>query len=319
MTVQELMIKVYEESGEPSDRCPYTDPNDLNSFSLATTGAIKLLRTLNTAVQRIANWRFRNNRIIRFRSLFGKQYVILPEPPTGTIADATDTTATLESLGSDTTGELNGWLIEITDGLGVGQTRLIVGTAIAGGLPVISIDTAWDTNPDATSTYKLRKNFFNFVPAATAGTYLEHHAALDPVNTLVDIIKIRDVSSGTDLDRSMKEEFFSGSLQSIGTPSSFKVFGNQIMFDSAIDERKVYEVFYVRQPTLLTVATQEPDIPVSFHEAVSLWAVHEIQRLNQGIDAAYATKRELEDLMEMLRLQGMSDGEFEQGSLLVYE
>lgn len=53
-------------------------------------------------------------------------------------------------LGSWTDDQWNGWFIRITKGTGLGQWRLISDSTSAG---VITIDTAWDINPDATSDY----------------------------------------------------------------------------------------------------------------------------------------------------------------------
>lgn len=318
MNTQEILTLAYQSAGEPTDLCPFTDPSDPTTFTLSTREAQDLLRIANMALRRIANWRFRSGRILRHRNLYSQMYFVAKGPVTGTVVSATDTTVRLEALGSDVEDELNGWLIEITDGTGAGQLRLIVDTTLAGAQPVAEVSEAWDTNPDATSEYALYKSFFKFVPAATPGTYLDYEIGLDPINTLVDVIRIRDIVDSTDLDRSQKEEFFSSSLTTKGTPTTFKVLGDRIAFDAAPDTRRTYEIFYVRNPAMLTTATQEPELPYMYHEAVILWMVHYIQRLNQGFEVAAQTAAELNNLMETLRLQSMSEHEFEQGSLLIY-
>lgn len=71
----------------------------------------------------------------------------------GTAQAATPTTITLRAALSAADNAFNGMMIRITGGTGVGQRRLIVG--FVGATDIATVNKAWDTNPDATSTYSI--------------------------------------------------------------------------------------------------------------------------------------------------------------------
>lgn len=317
MTTREIMELVYQEAGEPSDLCPYTDPGDYTTFDIALAGSVRLLRIVNMALRRVASWKLRSGRILRHKALEAREFFTIPDAPTGTVVSATDTTVTIPQLGSDADGELDGWVIEITDGLGSGQTRLIVGSTVAGGNIIASVVSAWDTNPDNTSTYSLYKShvFLRAVRTLTAHTW---DFLLDPATKLHDIVRIRDVVTGVDLLLPNHGDTFSASQAQSGVPTLYQRYGDQILFDAAISSRRTYEMLFMRQPTPLTAETQVPELMEIFHQPIILWAVHEIQRMNQAFGPAYATKRELEDMMEMIVQQGTYELTMEQTGIVAY-
>jgi hypothetical protein len=120
------------------------------------------------------------------------------------------------------------------------------------------------------------------------------------------------------MERTYKHDLMSGSLRQVGVPTTFLVFGNEIWFDAAGDEAASYEVLYLRNPRRMVAATDVPDIPQHYHDAVRLWLTHNLMRTDQDFDGAYAAKRELEDLMEMTRMQGDAAAEYEQSGITVY-
>lgn len=89
-------------------------------------------------------------------------------PETGTAqAGSTSTTIKLVSTANTTTDFYKGLYIETTGGTGSGQTRLI--TAYNGSTLVATVDQAWTTTPDATTTYTI--SVFN---AASIGQYVSN-------------------------------------------------------------------------------------------------------------------------------------------------
>lgn len=317
MTTQEIMELVFQESGEPSDLCPYTDPGDYTTFDITRAESVRLLRIVNMALRRIASWRLRSGRIVRYKALDGRTFVVFPDPPTGTVVSAGDTSLVIPQLGTDANDELNGWLVEITRGTGAGQVRLIVDSAVGGGNVTLENSVAWDTNPDDTSTFALYKGFASFLAARTL-TVDNWHILLNPVTELHDVVRIRDVQTNVDLVLSQYGETFSASQVQSGVPTEFQRYGDQIWFDVAIAERRVYELLYTKNPTALATATQSPCLPEIFHQAIILWAVHEIQRMNQAFGPAYTTKRELEDFMEIAVQQGASELSMETTGIVAY-
>ncbi len=75
---------------------------------------------------------------------------------TGTLtAVATANTCTLETTIDVALNELDGMIIAITAGTGVGQRRVIASNT-AGNSSTVTVEKAWVTQPDATSVYALR-------------------------------------------------------------------------------------------------------------------------------------------------------------------
>ena len=72
---------------------------------------------------------------------------------TGTAQAGTSTTITLKSSSSSTDDYFNGLYITITGGTGSGQVRII--TDYVGSTKVATVDSAWTTAPNSTSTYSI--------------------------------------------------------------------------------------------------------------------------------------------------------------------
>lgn len=317
MTTQEMIEQVYEDTGEDKRNVPYTDIDDPTTFSIATAGAIKVLRRLNQGLVRIANWKFRDGAVLRLRGLMTKAYAALGTPYAGDVVSATDTTITIPGLGSDYNGEFDGWIIEITAGLGIGETNRIISSVVSGANVVCNVSEEWTTNPDSTSDFELYKSFARFIKSS-AEADAAYQINVHPVTELADVIAIKDVEQGIELEKAYFNEKFAASEGEAGIPTQYWVYGNQIRFDVALNERRAYEILYVRQPAPLVAATDVPDIPEQYHEAIVLWAIHSFQRKAQDFEKGYSTKREVEDLMMMLRPQGQFENEFSAGGLVIY-
>lgn len=317
MTVQEIMTIAYQDAGEPSDVCPFTTPGDESTFSISSAGAVKLLRKLNMAIERIANWRFRSGRLLHLRGLQKRTLLTIQAPIALTVVSATASTVTCTATGL--TPPANGfasWIVSIDAGTGAGQTRLVLASAEAATL-VLTVTKDWDTNPDSTSTGTLYKNFYTMYSAPTA-FQAEFHMSADPIGGVMDIVKIREVELGIELEKGQKEELFSSSLRSASDPTQWMAFGNELWLDGAYSEKTTLEIIYQAHATAVTAAADVPCIPLQYHQAICLWLTHDVMRMNNDFDGAYATKRELEDLMDTVRLQGESDMDYEQGGLTVY-
>ena len=72
---------------------------------------------------------------------------------TGTAQAGTSTTITLKAASSSTNDFYNGLYITITGGTGSGQIRIV--EDYVGSTKVVTVDRAWTTTPDSTSTYSL--------------------------------------------------------------------------------------------------------------------------------------------------------------------
>jgi hypothetical protein len=318
MTTQEMLQEVFEALGEPTDLEINATPGDPATFNIALSGTQRLLRVLNQACVRIANWRYDDGRLLRFRSLYKTAYWQNPGPIDVTALTGSASGATFNGIGNDIDGEFNGWWLEVTSGTGQSQKRLIVDSAVALGTVSITVDHAWDTQVDATSVMRLRKTFADLVDPALVGAIYGYHVKLHPDVMVGDILRIRDLTDAVDLGRAYTGETYSSNMMNTGNPTEFSMFGNRIMFDAAIDAARSYEILYYKNPAALTSAMQIAEIPVAFHEAVCLYCLHRMQLRGQDYDGQYVVKQNLKDLMNDLRMTGAMTYEMDELSLVVW-
>lgn len=293
MTVSELVVEVFELLGEPSDLFPYT--TGTTTVDLSVLGTIKILSWINRAYKRIVNWKFPGGDQARFPVQYGEIY-FKTCVVSGTVASATSTTAVLDASAGSTTDEYNGWILKILTGTGAGQVRLVVDYDTGKNA---TIDHAWDVNPTGTSTYALYKRRYYFREPLAPD--VSENIPLSPVNKIAAIHKITDVSSASDLQQAGRIESFSDSMVTSGNPSSYLPLGDSIVFDVAPDETIWYRLEYSKIPDDLTSLTDKPLIPESFHEALLLYAQWIGLRRSQEWGGAYATKKDIEDIMSTLK------------------
>jgi hypothetical protein len=317
MVATELIERVFKDSGEPEDLQIYATPGDDTTFDITLPGSVKLLRLLNTALTRVANWRFPDGRLLRVRDLRGRLMFNTGAPIAVSILASTYNSVTLGGFTPNYAGEFDGWTIEVTGGTGAGHIATVRSSVLSGTNIELFVDPVWVAVPDNTSMVKLTKNFFEFRRNPTM-PWETYHIPVDFTNHMGDILKVRDISGLTDLARTYNDDMFTANMRTSGVPSQWKLFGNELWFDVAPAEARTYELLYIKNPAALVGANDVPELPEMYHEAVALWAVHNVMRQNQDFNGAYATKRELEDLMQQLRLQGSFDMEADIGGLTVW-
>lgn len=312
MTVQEILTDVYEQIGEPSDLLPYVTPGSPSTFDISLAGAQRLLAWLNRSQRVVSNWKFRDGRLLRIRNLFSnhffKTYVY-----SGTASDGADASITLPAGSSAIDDAYNGWIVEITGGTGESQSRMV--TDYDGTTLIATVHADWDTNPDATSTFSLYKNFMKYLPSSNSEA--TKHIALSPVSEICTVLKVRDLEEEYELVPKERTYFFTSGLTIPGTPTAYWEYGNSLYFDVPVDEVRGYELLYARYPSSLTLATDEPEIPAPLHEAILMWCVWQGHKRNQDTTMAYAVKRDLIDFMETMREQREFSAEFENGALIL--
>lgn len=323
MNAQEILTKVFELVGEPSDLCPYLTPGDSSTFdtTMGNSGIVKLLPWINQAQVRIANWQFTDGHMLRCRSLFATKYFQNKAAITGTLVSATASTAAFAGFSPlNALHQFDGWIIELTGGTGSGQKALIIdSTGTLATDCTVTLHKAWETTPDSTTTFKLYKRFYKFIPNPTALTYETYHIDLDPKDGLDSILKVIDVEGQNDLAVISRTDMLTGTIISNGIGSSYARFGDTLYFDSAYDSLRTYQLFYYRHPTKLALYTDVPELPSPFHEAMIMWAAHSLQMRSQDFTGAYATKRDLQELMQTLRMQGSFEGMYEEGGMVIWE
>lgn len=289
MTFSTMKDEVWEQIGKPSD----IDPS-----STTTIGD-----WINRGYKRILLWKYPDGHLIRFRSARGIiRFVTVVK--TGTAAGGGDDYITLESGQVGTEDDrYNGWVVEITENTGAGQKRLIADYAGSSRKATVSDD--WTTNPDSTSTYELYKRFTKIVSSSHA--WKSEHLVLDPVSSLYAILKITDIEDEQDLSPGGRTDTYPKDLTSPAIPSKYYVYGDELIFDCPIDETRWYRMEYVKFPGDLSEASDIPEIPEPWHEAIVLWATWWGLRRMQEYAGAYSTRKELESFMNTTMQQGESE------------
>lgn len=194
---------------------------------------------------------------------------------------------------------LNGWIIEVTGGTGVGQKRIIADTVES--TETIYLVKAWDTTPDATSTFKLYHHQYKIVPSTAADA--TYHIQFDPVSNFYAPEVIHDLTNQRTLHLSPNQWSMTAQRTGTGQPSVYFWDQGSIWFDVAPDDAYVYEVEYRYIPPDLTLATDEPQIPEPWHTPIVYWAMHEIYRRHQESGEAWAVKKDLQDMMNNILSQ----------------
>lgn len=323
MTTQDLLKEVYERSGEPTDLCPYTTPGDESTFdtALTTEASVRLLRWVNRGLVRIANWKGADGRPVRSKALLDRMFFTNKAALEYGVVSATSSTVNVDGFTpNNIVDQFAEWIVEVIDGTGQGQTRIVTGCSGTGASEcVINVHKAFDTTPDSTSVVSLRKRFFEMLPSQTPSTYMMYHMLLDPTQELSDIVKIVDVESQLELEQVARIDLMTSTSISDSEPSAYCRFGNRLYFDTANSAEKVYQLVYYRHPTALSSVNQIPELPEALHEAIVLWATHSIQMREQDFNGAYATKRDLQELMATVRPQGEFENMFSDSGVSVYE
>lgn len=312
MTVQEILTDVFEQIGEPSNYLPYTTAGDPSTFDITLVGAQRLLGWLNRAQQTVSNWKFRDGRILRLRNLFSRAY-FQTYVYTDTATDGDDSEITLPVGASTVDDTYNGWLVEIADGTGEGQVRLIIdydGTGL-----VATVHKAWDTNPDDTSVFLLHKNFEKFVPSTASDA--AYHIPLSPVTEMCAVMKVRDLVDQFDLTPPERTNVFTNQILTSGNPVTYREYGNELQFDVAVDSVRSYELLYVKYPTALSTASQVPEMPIPLHDALTMWCTAHGHKMNRDTQMAYSVKRDLIDFMETVRESRELSTEMVDGTLVL--
>lgn len=301
MDLENLCVQVWENLGKPSDTSPYSG----GVFDV--TEAATIIRWVNQGYRRVCGYRFPNGEPVFFqalnKSLYFKRIKI-----TGDVTDATSSTVTLDSgdVGAvrATADAYNGWVIEITDGTGEGQVRLITDFTAA---RVASVSEDWSTTPDSTSDYALMKNDYSFVASGAADE--DENIVVDPVNSILSVTKVLDVSDMSTIVPLLRTDSLVSSLKSPGNPKAYMWYAGGIVFDVPIDDERWFKIEYVETPAELSAGSDEPVIPSIYHDGIMLWATHLGLIRYQESGEAYARKRDFYDFMRMVKME--RDHEFD--------
>jgi hypothetical protein len=196
----------------------------------------------------------------------------------------------------NTDDQYNEWIVEIDGETGSGQRRMIVD--YTGTNRRALVHPNWDTVPDATSQFKLYKRWFKFIPSGEP--FATENIAISPRTQLLSPLMIKDIYDEREIKRDDRTSSQAGDLTENGDPTTYILYGNRLWFNYAPDEVRQYVLEYLRIPPDLTTASQEPDVPEMFQDAIVDWATRYGLKRDQDFQAAYSLKRDVEDAMMMI-------------------
>jgi hypothetical protein len=308
MTVQELVTEIYEAAGEPSDLDIYDGSGE---FDIASVGAVAILKYLNRAYERLANWKLPNGTNIRFSSLNRRKLFKTESYATTAGAGSTVSAIVLAAGASSSDDHYVEWTIEI------GTSRKVVLAYDATTL-TITPHEAFAVAPAEGAVVTLYKRFFKFY-TDTAGLHSGEGIEIDP-QEIVAIQSVRDLTQERSLERmSRTDESWGQMVQGTGSPGMFAQVAGGIEFDLAPTTGEAFLIRYYGKPEALTVASQVPAIPGPWHEPLLYLGVWVTLKKDRATDEAYSLKRDIQDMIVQTVQESERSFEFESGQLYIKE
>lgn len=193
----------------------------------------------------------------------------------GTLAAGAASTATLESTIDVAANELDGLVIAITGGTGSGQIRTIA-SHTTGASAVLTVDEAWITTPDVTSTYQIRyisQAAATVTGAAGVATGFETYRKLNGASTSTKDLDITFTSSTTLTDLAATINADTNYQATIPDGINGAVLANTLDFDLG------HRLVDLRNDKAAVSTPPNPAV-----SAVSTWANHFRRDLQELID-----------------------------------
>lgn len=313
MTVQELLIDVYEQSGELSYLSPYNPGGTV--FNIATAGAVKTLGLLNRAYGILTNYKQPNGWLLRFKACNRTAFFTL-DAFTGAISSTgtnkrqvtltgfVDSESTSWAASAD--DALNGWVLEMTSGVCDGEKAVIIDWTTATDTAILA--TALSDNPTATDTFKVYRSEW---PLCLTTDAVNTRMVSIPVDGMIAIQRITDLENESPLDKPGRADPFVGQFTRTGSPSQFWQTKSGIKFDRAPDSRRSYLMEYYGTPETLSTAAQVPAIPQPWHELIGLIAAEWALRRSQEWNASSALKNLVEETILKQKQQNEMSMEYD--------
>jgi hypothetical protein len=272
METQELIEEVFDSLGRPTELEICTDPSDPLTFDITLPGSVRILRWINEVYFSMFTKKMYNGKYLRFKSQYAKvnfQNTVI----TGIVTTAASSYVQLDAAVNTDNERYTNWTIEITAGTGIGQIRNIV--AFTGATLTAYVNKAWDIIPNATSSYRLTKNFIFIGVSPYALQHTGEYLDIDPESTFYSIIQLLDLTNANTLTPTDRNESFSSAVAQVSTSASlFKHESGIIYFDTSVTSSIWYSVKYRILPTALVLAGEEPNIPVNYHMALVYQALY---------------------------------------------
>lgn len=305
MTVQQMIEDVWVVLGEPDDWTPY---DSAGVFDITTTGAQTLLGWLNRGYRFVAEWVYSNGTLSN-HPLLQKKFNFQIVKLTATVAASgnTSTAVVLDTFTPSITGlpadVLDGALLKVTAGTGIGQSWLIGTHAVAAPWTFNIIGTATTVLDDTSVVEIVRRRFRLVDPNGTDGDKA-FQIQRDPINDVYSIKQLADMSNNRQIWPGQMVDRPSEVLVTQGMPGQFWFDDGGVEFDYAPDSTTWFMAKYTALPVELTSASQQPVLSAVFHDAITLWMVWHGRVIQGNFNLAYATRKDMESQLDRVVLQG---------------
>lgn len=298
MTTEQMVREVFEALGEPSD-LQYRDLND--QIDVTLPGWQRIVQALNTACLEIATWKWPRGRQLRFRFLEAQAPLSIA-PLSGTVLTHTASshflTCTLTERPMDY--YRNYALRFDTDVYRVLNSRW---TGTATELILLSAPQTSLASRGLTAS----RREFQFVDQTTAawGETVDGIAYTPAEGVPLEILNVYDLTGDRELEYENRFESFAPAAPTFGEATRYYKMARGFRLDVWPETARTFMVRYMRGPRILPAdsLTAEPELPENFHRAVVLHALWWGYRRAQENNSAYATKKDLDELLQQLRTE----------------
>lgn len=274
MTCSSALVEIWEMLGEPTDLSPYTNPNDVSTFSMTLTGTTALLRALNHGIQAIASYKDRTTgRHYRFRDCIAERY-IQSDTTSGTATSASSTSSVVLDTAESAANTLRGALIVCND-----ENRLIVSNTTAAVVPHKEFSST-----TASQDYVIYRRWLDLSGEDTR---------------LYEVLSLFDMEDEQELDRRFAGELAEEQILDTGVPTTWFSTGSRIWFDYHVEDERYYKINFYQLPAYLTSSdeTTELPLPEPVHYACILWCLAWGFGRYQDPTMRYSYRKELQEFM----------------------
>jgi len=294
MTLEEMVVQVFEIIGEPSDLEIYDYTTGTPVVNATFPGFIKIASALNTAQRVIATWKFPSGQRIRFRELKKSIFYNLMQP-SGNFSNYIPVSVSKLAANSyrffgtfDITESYADAIVTFGS-----ENRLIYSLSQANAL---ILDALID----------------DYTITGTEAPYLSHRkirlanpSKNDPLGRAVQVLEVLDVydlvnksklTSLTELNYSEQDH------TALGVPVTYFKTGEGIeLFPSPNTRNLAYRIEVYAYPLAMVNATDSSELPDAFEEALILYACWKMYQRMQEVTKTAATWEQLSTLLKTLR------------------
>lgn len=300
MTLDEMILEVFDNLGRPTDVSPLDELDDNSTINPSLQGYRQLRNWVNQGYKAITTWRTPNGRFYRQRDMIDRKYV--QWGPHELTSHNTDTTDTSEQGYDSTQHEFSfpgddyyvgnrppamvllglsnlGDLLEYEEVAETVELQAVDPTLEYYRTYRQEIDADWVCLAyfiDDHTIYTIEP--LPWVIPETVATIYERGINWgrfnvdQDLNDLYAIRQLRIINTKDDMDVAARTENFTQNLAELGTPSEYWREADYLYFDRHVVETQTYQIEYYKQAEALVNGSDTPAIPERYHTPIVYWA-----------------------------------------------